>query len=395
MRASASIRPYLLAALLDSEEALAGRPALVVAADDVGARDLARALGAYLAPRRVRYYPSRGTGYESHLAPPPHLVGLRIGALDALTRRARGRATSRRSSSRARWRLPRRCPTPRCAPRGSSCTAARRSTSATSPSSWSRPATSAPTRSRSAASSRSAATSSTSFPPPRSAPRGWSCSATRSSRSAGSRPSRSARSARRSGSSSIRPPSWRSSTASWPRSRARTESAPTSPSCCRWTSFRAPLELIGDETAVLLAAAEEIPAALRDHWEDVTTAMHDADARHLYVDVAEPLAERAVVSVRGVAEPNDEARRRSVPCAGARPRPPAASPRPNRSSRRSCARLPGGRHVRGPRRGRAGALQPQPGRRSLPRGGAPEEPALLFAEAPSATASSRPTCASP
>ena len=64
---------------------LAGRPVLVVAADDVGARDLARGLGAYLAPRRVRYYPSRGTGYESHLAPPPHLVGLRIGALDALT----------------------------------------------------------------------------------------------------------------------------------------------------------------------------------------------------------------------------------------------------------------------------------------------------------------------
>ena len=43
-----------------------------------------RDLGAYLAPRRVRYYPSRGTGYESHLAPPPHLVGLRIDALDAL-----------------------------------------------------------------------------------------------------------------------------------------------------------------------------------------------------------------------------------------------------------------------------------------------------------------------
>ena len=85
LRASGPIRPYLLAALLDADEGLASRPALVVAADDVGARDLARALGAYLAPRRVRYYPSRGTGYESHLAPPPHLVGLRIGALDALT----------------------------------------------------------------------------------------------------------------------------------------------------------------------------------------------------------------------------------------------------------------------------------------------------------------------
>ncbi len=81
---SVGLRPYLLAALAESEPGLAGRPLLCVAADDRGARDLASELGAYLAPRRVRYYPSRGTGYESHLAPPPHLVGLRIAALDAL-----------------------------------------------------------------------------------------------------------------------------------------------------------------------------------------------------------------------------------------------------------------------------------------------------------------------
>ena len=37
---------------------------------------------------------------------------------------------------------------------------------------------------------------------------------------------------------------------------------------------------------MILAAAEEIEPALRDHWEDVTTAMHADDARHLYVDVA-------------------------------------------------------------------------------------------------------------
>jgi len=82
---SASIRPYALAALLEADEGLGGRPALLVAPDDIGARDLARELSAYLAPRRVRLYPSRGTGYESHLVPPPHLVGLRIAALDALT----------------------------------------------------------------------------------------------------------------------------------------------------------------------------------------------------------------------------------------------------------------------------------------------------------------------
>ena len=82
---SAGLRPYLLAALAESKPGLGGTPMLFVAADDRGARDLARELGAYLAPRRVRYYPSRGIGYESHLAPPPHLVGLRIAALDALT----------------------------------------------------------------------------------------------------------------------------------------------------------------------------------------------------------------------------------------------------------------------------------------------------------------------
>src|SRR5436853_1664758 len=78
---SQSMRPYLLAALLDAEPA---RPALVVAGDDRSARDLAADLKAFLSPRLVRLYPARGVRYESHLAPPPHLVGLRVAALDAL-----------------------------------------------------------------------------------------------------------------------------------------------------------------------------------------------------------------------------------------------------------------------------------------------------------------------
>ena len=83
---SASLRPYLVAALLDGvDDALAeGRPALVVAGDDRQARDLAADLRHWLAPRPVRFYPSRGVAYESHLAPPPHLVGLRVAALDSL-----------------------------------------------------------------------------------------------------------------------------------------------------------------------------------------------------------------------------------------------------------------------------------------------------------------------
>jgi transcription-repair coupling factor (superfamily II helicase) len=79
--ASASLRPYVLAALADEDRA---RPTLVVAGDDRQARDLAADLRAWLLPRPVRFYPSRGVAYESHLTPPPHLVGLRVAALDAL-----------------------------------------------------------------------------------------------------------------------------------------------------------------------------------------------------------------------------------------------------------------------------------------------------------------------
>ncbi|HWI70567.1 MAG TPA: transcription-repair coupling factor, partial [Baekduia sp.] len=82
---SASYRPFVTAALLDGLDGpMAGRPALVVAVDDRQARDLASDLRHWLAPRPVRFYPSRGVAYESHLAPPPHLVGLRVAALDAL-----------------------------------------------------------------------------------------------------------------------------------------------------------------------------------------------------------------------------------------------------------------------------------------------------------------------
>src|SRR5271157_4472663 len=78
------LRPYLIAALADADERSRSRPTLVVVGDDRAARDLAGDLGAWLSPRRVRYYPSRGVAYESHLTPPPHLVGLRVAALDAL-----------------------------------------------------------------------------------------------------------------------------------------------------------------------------------------------------------------------------------------------------------------------------------------------------------------------
>ena len=83
----------MIAALADRD---VRRPTVVVAGDDRAARDLAQDLRAWLKPRAVRYYPSRGVAYESHLTPPPHLVGLRVAALDALTDTA-GRAASSRS----------------------------------------------------------------------------------------------------------------------------------------------------------------------------------------------------------------------------------------------------------------------------------------------------------
>jgi transcription-repair coupling factor (superfamily II helicase) len=81
---SSSLRPYSIAALAEIDADARARPTLVVVGDDRAARDLAVDLRAWLAPRRVRYYPSRGVAYESHLAPPAHLVGLRVAALDAL-----------------------------------------------------------------------------------------------------------------------------------------------------------------------------------------------------------------------------------------------------------------------------------------------------------------------
>src|SRR3954447_7092303 len=78
---ASALRPYLVAALAEADPT---SPVLVVAPDDRAARDLAADLRTWLAPRAVRFYPSRGVSYESHLAPPPHLVGLRIAALDSL-----------------------------------------------------------------------------------------------------------------------------------------------------------------------------------------------------------------------------------------------------------------------------------------------------------------------
>jgi transcription-repair coupling factor (superfamily II helicase) len=77
---SQGLRPYVIAALAAERD----EPLVVVCAGEDEARELAHELSAWLAPQRVRWYPSRGVAYKSHLAPPPHLIGLRIAAIDAL-----------------------------------------------------------------------------------------------------------------------------------------------------------------------------------------------------------------------------------------------------------------------------------------------------------------------
>ncbi|HEX8647199.1 MAG TPA: transcription-repair coupling factor [Thermoleophilaceae bacterium] len=109
---SQSMRPYLLAAVADDEP---GRPALIIAGDDRAARDLAADLKTYLAPRQVRLYPSRGVQYESHLAPAPHLVGLRVAALDALLDETAGDAAVVVASAGA---LAEKVPDPELRPHG-------------------------------------------------------------------------------------------------------------------------------------------------------------------------------------------------------------------------------------------------------------------------------------
>ncbi len=81
---SSPARPFLIAAL--SEAASAVDPTLVVTADDRSARQTAESLGAFLDASRIHLYPSRGVGFRSHLAPPPHLAGLRVSALSSMAR---------------------------------------------------------------------------------------------------------------------------------------------------------------------------------------------------------------------------------------------------------------------------------------------------------------------
>jgi transcription-repair coupling factor (superfamily II helicase) len=78
--------PLLAAALWRTREGLERRGLAIVVEDDETAHSLSETAAAFLPGQPVAYLPSRGAAYGSGLEPPPHLVGERALALDALAR---------------------------------------------------------------------------------------------------------------------------------------------------------------------------------------------------------------------------------------------------------------------------------------------------------------------
>jgi transcription-repair coupling factor (superfamily II helicase) len=303
---SAAIRPYMLAALVSSADGLGERPALVVAPDDIAARDLARDLAAYLAPQRVRYYPSRGTGYASHLAPPPHLVGLRIAALDSLSEGSAVVVASAAALAEA-------VPDTSLRPAGLTL---RKGEEVDLGEVGDRLVEAGYERTDQveergqfairgdildvfgATEDRAARVEL--FGDEIEQIRWFS---TFTQRSLGDAESIELAPAAELGSEyrelaelvlTDYPPA-----ADAKRSTSADEDSerPDLGELLPLDSFRAPLDLIPDDTAILVAAAGEMESALHDQWEDATAAMHSSDASRLYVNVSDALNERAALRI--------------------------------------------------------------------------------------------------
>jgi transcription-repair coupling factor (superfamily II helicase) len=312
--ASAMLRPLLLAALLEDEDGLAGRPALLVSADDRSARDLAADLGAYLAPRRVRLYPSRGTGYASHVTPPPHLVGLRIDALDALSgaRGEHGDAVVVASATA----LAEAVPDASLRPAGLSISVGEEIELGTAAEDLVKAGYERveQVEERGQFAVRGGILDVFGATEERAARIELFGDEVESMRWFSTFTQRSLGDAER---VELAPAAEldveHRELAELAAMEAAEEGgeAPNLAEALPLEQFGAPLDLVPDEAAVILAAAEEIEPALRDHWDDATTAMHADDARHLYVDVAAPLADRALLSVTGAGEDEEEAFRAS------------------------------------------------------------------------------------
>src|SRR4051794_31526110 len=304
--ASSMLRPLLLAAILEDERGLAGRPALLVSPDDRSARDLAADLRAYLAPRRVRLYPSRGTGFASHVSPPPHLVGLRIDALDALGREQDAVVVASATA------LAEAVPDAALRPAGFviasgeeiDLTAIARDLDGAGYERVEQVEERGQFAVRGGILDVFGATEERAvrielFGDEVESMRWFS---TFTQRSLGD-----AERVELAPAAELDAEHREIAALAAMEAAEEGREAPSLAEALPLEHFGAPLDLVPEGAAVILAAAEEIEPALRDHWDDATTAMHADDARHLYVDVAEPLAARASLAFRTSSDDDESA----------------------------------------------------------------------------------------
>jgi len=306
VRVSTMLRPLLLAALLEDDRGLAGRPALLVSADDRSARDLAADLRAYLAPRRVRFYPSRGTGYASHITPPPHLVGLRIDALDALASEQDAVVVAGATA------LAEAVPDASLRPAGFAISRGEEielgAVAEDLVGAGYERVEQVEERGQFAVrggildvfpATEERAVRIELFGDEVESMRWFS---TFTQRSLGE-----AERVELAPAAELDPEHRELAELAALEAAEEGQRPSDLAELLPLDHFQAPLELVPASAAVILAAAEEIEPALRDHWDDATTAMHADDAKHLYVDVAAPLAERAMLSLTGAGEDDEDA----------------------------------------------------------------------------------------
>jgi transcription-repair coupling factor (superfamily II helicase) len=306
VRASAMLRPLLLAALLEDDRGLADRPALMVAPDDRSARDLAADLRAYLAPRRVRLYPSRGTGYASHVSPPPHLVGLRIDALDALGAEEDAVVVASAPA------LAEAVPDASLRPAGFAVELG----DEIEPGAVADDLVAAgyerveQVEERGQFAVRGGILDVYPATEERAVRIELFGDEVESMRWFSTFTQRSLGDAKRVELAPAAEMDAEHRELAELAAMAAEEEGAGSPNLAEvlpLEHFRAPLDLVPERAAVVLVGSDEIEPALRDHWEDVTTAMHAADAQHLYVDVAGPLTARAALRLSGAGEDDEGA----------------------------------------------------------------------------------------